>query len=58
MLFCLIKCMLAESFFKVSKSMIFFSLKNATDTLLPNRYPRIIVPFPCSSINDKKTVTS
>ena len=58
MLFCLIKCMLAEIFFKVSKSMIFFSLKNATDTLLPNRCPRIIIPFPCSGVNDKKTVTS
>ena len=47
------------SFFKVRKSMISFSLKNATDTLLLNRYLRIdlaqekvIIMFPCSVVND------
>lgn len=47
------------SFFKVRKSMISFSLKNATDILLLNRYLRIdlaqekvIIVFPCSVVND------
>ena len=47
------------SFFKVRKSMISFSLKNAMDTLLPNGYLRIklapdklIIMFPCSVVDD------
>ena len=58
MLFCQIKCIMTE----VSSK---FSLKNATDALLPYRYHRIdlapvklIILFPCSVVNDKKTVTS